>query len=298
MGFSEGCIESQEGHIILITGANSGIGFSAAKMLAGQGAKVLFACRSEAKARAAMAQLRDYYDGDVDLGFVPLDLADPASIRAAVEQVERLDVLINNAGIMNPPLRLTDLGVESQFATNHLGHFALTSLLLPKIDGPDPRVVSVASLAHRRAAIDFDNFDGSRGYRAMQFYGQSKLANMLFFAELDRRLRAIGSPIKAMGCHPGLAGTGLGNGVLENMVFKLAGVFFNTADAGALPTLQAATDPEAQGGDYYGPQGFGETRGASGKASRTAQAADPQLAARLWNVSVELTGVDPGLVPA
>jgi NAD(P)-dependent dehydrogenase (short-subunit alcohol dehydrogenase family) len=296
-GFTAQNVRNQSGRTILITGANSGIGFGVARVLAGKGGRVILACRSETKAREAMACISSE-NPSAKLDLLPLDLADIASVRAAADRVGAIDVLVNNAGIMTPPLRLTGLGVELQFATNHLGHFALTALLLPKIGGADPRVVTVASIAHRRGSIDFDNLDGSKGYGAMKFYSQSKLANMLLFAELDRRLRSAGSPTRSVGCHPGFAGTNLGKGWLGELMFGAAGVFFNNSDQGAWPTLQAATDPAVAGGDYYGPQQLFETRGPSGKAARTAMAADPQLAAQLWDASVELTGIDPGLPPA
>ncbi len=303
MSFTHADVPDQSGRTILITGANTGIGFEAAGVLAGKGfilgpgpCHVILACRDREKAEWAMSRIMARYRGEVSLRFLQLDLADLASVRAAAEQVERLDVLINNAGIMHPPYALTKDGFESQFGVNHLGHFALTGLLLHKLSGPDPRVVTVSSIAHKAGRIDFDNLDGRKSYSRGSFYNQSKLANLLFMAELDRRLRAAGSPVKSIGCHPGVSGTDLGRQIwLEHVGMKLLNAVLNPPARAALPTLQAATDPTAQGGDYFGPQGFMEMRGPSGPASRTARACDADLAARLWDVSVELTGVDPAI---
>ena len=293
-------IPDQTGRTFLITGANTGIGFTASRELAGRGARVLMACRSADKARAAQQQIAQDYPSEQTV-FLPLDLSDPASVRRAAGiavQEQRIDVLVNNAGIMNPPLGHA-FGVEQQFGINHLAHFALTGLLLDKLSGPDPRVVTLASLAHLRGDIDFTNLDAGKSYACQRFYNQSKLANILFATELDRRLRAAGSPVKSVCCHPGIAGTELGRGGLNGAVFALAGVILNDATQGALPTLQAATDPAVQGGEYFGPQGlFGMRGSSSGRARRAARSKNLDLARRLWDVSIDLTGIDPDLPPA
>lgn len=296
-GFTDTDVPDQTGRTFIVTGANAGLGFETARVLADKGARVLLGCRDAGKAAAAMAQI----GGNV--AHLPLDLADLASVRSAADlvmQEPRLDGLINNAGIMFPPLSRTAQGFESQFGVNHLGGFALTALLLGKLsETPGARIVVTASLAHNRGKLDWDDLDAHKGYKRAQRYSDSKLANMLHFAELDRRLRAAGSPVIAVGCHPGVAATELMRHAGVFQVFTpLFGLLLNTAAQGAWPTLQAATDPAARGGEYYGPQGLGEMRGKSGKARRSASAADAALARRLWDVSVEKTGIDPGLVPA
>ncbi|MEO5708033.1 MAG: oxidoreductase [Alteraurantiacibacter sp.] len=293
--FTAADVPDQTGRRFLITGASAGIGFEAARVLALRGGEVILACRDEAKGEAARARIVAEAPG-AKVMVMHLDLADLASVRAAAEQVERIDVLINNAGVMNPPLQRTAQGFELQFGTNHLGHFALTALLLPKITGPDPRVVTVASIAHQRGQIDFANLDASMGYSPFSCYRQSKLANLMFMAELDRRLRAAGSPARSIGCHPGVSGTTLARfSALDKIGLALANLVFHKPPEAAVPTLQAATDPTLEGGAYVGPQGMMEARGASGPAKRSAASLDPQLAARLWQVSVELTGIDPGI---
>lgn len=292
-GFTAAQVADQSGKCFVVTGANTGIGFEAARVLAERGARVLLGCRDAGKAAAAMARI----GGDVAL--LPLDLADLASVRAAAElagKEARIDALINNAGVMFPPLTRTAQGFELQWGVNHLAHFALASLLLPKLaETPGARVVVTASLAHRRGEIRWDDLNAENGYNRTARYSDSKLANMLHFAELDRRLRAAGSPVTAVGCHPGVAATELmrHTGVFRifNPVFR---GFLNSAEAGAWPALQAACAAIEPGG-YYGPQGIGGMRGPSGKASRSQAAQDPALGRRLWDVSVAMTGIDPGI---
>ena len=299
-GFTFDDIPGQTGRTALVTGANTGIGYHIAEMLADRGARVLMGCRDLTKAEAARKDmLKAVPDAQIEL--VELDLADMASVRKAAEGIDTLDLLVNNAGIMWVPHEISTGGAEKHFAVNHLGHFALTSLLLPALaKGKDARVVTQSSIAHRPASIQFDNLAGEHDYARQKFYGQSKLANLMFALELDRRLRAKGSPIASIACHPGVAKTELTRQVgWAKLIMPIAATLLNTAKQGALPALQAATDPDAQGGDYYGPYGFMEATGAtSGRAVATATARDPLLAARLWEISKDMTGIDPGLPPA
>jgi NAD(P)-dependent dehydrogenase (short-subunit alcohol dehydrogenase family) len=299
-GFTHSNVPDQSGRTILVTGANTGLGFETAKVLAAQGARVLLGCRSVDKAKAAIDAIRvDVSDADLDV--VQLDQADLASVRDAAAQVNeeaRLDVLVNNAGIMMPPKEMTVDGFESQFGVNHLGTFALTSLLLPKLDEqPDARVVVTSSIAHRGAKIFFDDINAERRYRAQDRYGQSKLANLMFAFELDRRLRRARSSTIAVGCHPGIADTELARHLpsLVRFAVPLFRPFFNSASQGAWPTLMAATAPGVEGGDYFGPTRRGETAGPAGKAHATSVARDGALAAGLWDLSIEMTGIDPAL---
>ena len=300
--FTAADVPSQQGRTMIVTGSNTGIGFEVAKVLAARGARVLLACRSKDKAEQAMRRIGAEIAG-ADLAFLPLDQADLASVRAAAETAAkepRVDVLINNAGVMIPPLTRTAQGFELQFGVNHLGTFALTGLLLPKLaESPGSRVVITSSIAHKRGRIDFNNLDAAAGYSRMGFYAQSKLANLLFMFELDRRLRAAASPVSAMACHPGVSASELMRHIPGGTIFApLMGMILNTAAQGAWPALQAGTDLAAKGGDYYGSQGIRDMRGPSGPARREPQAIDAAVARRLWDVSVELTGVDPGLSPA
>ena len=299
-GFTFDDIPGQTGRTALVTGANTGIGYHIAEMLADRGARVLMGCRDLTKAEAARKDmLKAVPDAQIEL--VELDLADMASVRKAAEGIDTLDLLVNNAGIMWVPHEISTGGAEKHFAVNHLGHFALTSLLLPALaKGKDPRVVVQSSIAHRPASIDFENLSGEQDYALQKFYGQSKLANLMFALELDRRLRAAGSPIASIACHPGVAKTELARQTTwAKWLMPALAPLLNSAKQGALPALQAATDPAAQGGDYYGPYGFMELKGAtSGRAVATATARDRLLAARLWEVSIDKTGVDPELAPA
>ncbi len=299
-GFTEADVPDQSGKCFIVTGANTGIGFEVARALAARRARVLLACRSTARAEAAMARIRRLTP-DADVAFLPLDQADLDNVHTAASlaaKEPRIDALVNNAGVMRPPLMRTRQGFELQFGVNHLGCFALTSLLLPALEKTvGARVVVTASVAHRRGRIDWDDLNAERSYDRSQRYADSKLANMLFFFELDRRLRAAGSPLTVVGCHPGIAATDLGRhmGPLQ-LLFPLIGMALNSAAMGAWPTLQAATATVTPGG-YYGPIELGERRGPSGPASRRPQAHDRELARRLWDVSVAMTGIDPGLPP-
>lgn len=297
-GFTESDVPNQSGKCFIVTGANSGIGFEITRVLAQRGARVLLACRDEAKAHQAMAQIRQNIP-HCDLNFIPIDFADLDSIRVAAERIyseQRLDGLINNAGVMTPPLMRTKQGFELQFGVNHLGCFALTALLLPKLGATaGSRVVTTSSVAHFRAKLDWDDINAERSYNRMQRYAASKLANALFFFELDKRLRASGSPIMSIGCHPGMASTNLGRYMGGLQVFNpVVKLLLNSADKGAWPSLQAATGIVQPGG-YYGPVGFLGVRGVSGESRRSAVAQDTELARRLWDISVEMTGINPDL---
>lgn len=302
-GFTATDIPDQTGKCIMVTGANTGIGFEAAKALAQRGARVLLACRSVVKAEAAMKRIREAVAG-ADLAFVSLDQADLESVRACaatVSAMPRLDVLLNNAGVMFPPLRRTEQGHELQFGVNHLGSFALSCLLMPKLaQAPDPRIVVTSSLAHWRSEISWNDLDAHRDYNRGKRYSDSKLMNLLFVQELDRRLKAAGSPVKAIACHPGVAATELARHMpkFARVLWPLVNILLNTPAKGAWPALQAATDPEAVAGGYYGPRGIRGARGDSGLTPRSKTAQDPESARRLWEVSVEMTGIDPELPPA
>ncbi|MCY1138324.1 oxidoreductase [Actinoplanes sp. Pm04-4] len=286
--FSFATLPPQIGRTVVITGANSGIGRSAAKAMAARGARVVLAVRDIAKGRAAAATMT----GETVVH--RLDLGDLTSVRQFADTFdEPIDLLINNAGLMVPPLGRTADGFELQFGTNHLGHFALTNLLLPRIRG---RVVTVSSGGHRAGKIDFDDLNWERRrYRPMAAYGQSKLANLLFTAELQRRLTAAGSPVLANAAHPGLASTNLLHhqgvpGWMAAMQRPLVRWLAQSEDDGALPTLYAAV-ADVPGNSYAGPSGFLEGRGAPELVRRSRAARDADVARRLWTVSEQLTGV-------
>lgn len=295
-GFTADDVGTQTGRRFLVTGANAGIGYEVARVLAARGAHVVLACRDAGRAEAAMSRIRLDVP-KAELSFQSLDLADLDQLRdaaAALLAGPRIDALVNNAGVMIPPKTLTKQGYELQFGVNHLGTFALTGLLHSHVED---RIVITGSIAHKGGAIDFSDLSASRSYHNWQRYQTSKLANLLHMFELDRRLGAAARATQAIGCHPGVALTELTRHLplpLRTMT-PLAGPFFNSAAQGAWPTLQAATGANVQGGDYLGPQGLGEITGRSGPARATRTARDPKMAKELWERSVELTGVDPGL---
>ncbi|MFZ1992464.1 MAG: oxidoreductase [Solirubrobacteraceae bacterium] len=285
--FSTSSIPDMTGKTVIVTGANSGIGRAAASALAAAGARVVLAVRNTDKGDAAASQM----SGTPEVR--RLDLASLASVREFAEGWDRpIEILINNAGIMIPPKSQTADGFEMQFGTNHLGHFALTNLLLPHIGG---RVVTVSSTAHRMGRIDFDDLNWEhRSYRAWRAYGQSKLANLLFTAELQRRLIAVGSDVEANAAHPGYAATNL-QFHSENRIMDIISVIGNRVIAqddkgGALPTLYAAV-ADIPGNSFAGPGGFMESRGAPKLVGRSGAATDTEVARRLWDVSEQLTGV-------
>jgi len=287
-------IPDQSGRTAIVTGANTGIGLETARALANSGARVILASRNEPKGMAALDTiLAGAPRGRPELAI--LDLADLASVRSFVggirEQVDRLDLLVNNAGVMAPPYRKTTDGFELQLGTNHLGHFALSGLLLGlllKADGSC--VVNVSSTAHRYGTIDFDDLHSERKpYRKMKSYCQSKLANLLFTHELQRKLDAAGVGTIAVASHPGWTATDLQR---YNLLFRVLNpVFAMKPGMGALPTLRAATADDVRAGEYYGPGGFGEVRGHPKRVEPDPASHDEGIARRLWTVSEKLTGV-------
>lgn len=300
-GFTAADVPDFSGKCFMVTGANTGLGFEVCRVIAARGGRVLMACRNADKAHAAMARIREETPA-ADLALLPLDQADLDSVRACADlarQEPRIDVLLNNAGVMFPPLGRTKQGHELQWGVNHLAAFALTGLMLPKLaETAGSRVVTTSSLAHRSGRFDWADLDAHKGYNKIRRYSASKLANLLHVFELDRRLRAAGLPVTAVCCHPGVASTELSrHSRLFGVFFPLAGKVFNTPATGAWPSLQAATARDVVPGGYYGPQRFGGLAGPSGLATRASSGRDPALAKRLWDVSVEMTGIDPGLPP-
>lgn len=286
----------QSGRVALVTGANSGLGFHTSLELARRGARVLMACRDAGRAEAAMQRLQESVP-HAQAELLSLDLASLASIQAAAAEVAgrtaSLDLLVDNAGVMAPPRTATADGFELQLGTNHLGHFALTGRLLPLLlAAPAPRVVVLASAAHKFGRMDFDDLMGERGYRRWRAYAQSKLANLLFARELDHR--AAGTPLLVAAAHPGYASTQLqvGHGsAVQGAVLRAGNALLAQSDAhGAWPSLYAATMPDVRGGDYWGPR-LAELRGAPKRVTRTKAARDDVAARRLWQVSESLTGV-------
>ncbi len=296
-------IPDQTARTIVITGANSGIGLEAAKALAGAGAHVVLACRDPRRGDAALGAVRAAHP-QASISCLPLDLASLASVRdfakAFADRHARLDVLVNNAGVMAIPRRTTADGFEMQLGTNHLGHFALTGLLLPSLlAAVGSRVVTVSSTAHRGGRMRWDDLQGEQRYTRWSAYGQSKLANLLFCYELDRRAAAAGHPLLAAACHPGWSATELqyagarmdGSRWMESAASALNRLFAQEARMGALPTVFAATAPEVRSGDYIGPDRFFETWGHPKKVSSSARSRDREAARRLWDISEALTGV-------
>jgi NAD(P)-dependent dehydrogenase (short-subunit alcohol dehydrogenase family) len=293
-------IPDQSGRLAIVTGANSGLGKVTARELARAGGRVLLACRNLQKGEGARRAIETAVPG-AQLELEELDLANLDSVQAFAERYrgahERLDLLINNAGVMATPRRRTADGFELQFGTNHLGHFALTGLLIGTMEGrDDARVITLSSSpAYRIGRIAFDNLGGERRYFRWRAYAQSKLANLLFMLELDRRLRAAGSTTKSLGAHPGYADTNLqfaGPPLMDRLVMHVLNrVAAQSAEMGALPTLYAATRPGLESGTYVGPDGFLEQRGHPKRVSPNRTAQDENVARRLWEVSEQMTGV-------
>jgi len=295
-------IPDQTGRTIVVTGANSGLGLHTSTALAAKGARVLMACRSPERGAAAVKEV----GGAAEL--VVLDLSDLASVREAAARIRELtgdavDVLVNNAGVMATPRSSTADGFELQLGTNHLGHAALTWLLMPALrTRPGARVVTVSSLLHRRGAFDVDdpNFERRR-YDAWVAYGQSKTANLLFAFELDRRARAAGLDLTSVAVHPGLSDTELMGNTMRSRGARLLAPVATTfikvmgqpARRGALPSLHAVTAPDVQGGQFWGPDGFQQMRGNPKIVHALPHATDPAVAARVWDLTAKLTGVTP-----
>lgn len=296
-------IGDQTGRVALVTGANSGIGFETARALAAHGAHVILGCRDAGRARVAADKIE--YDLErSSLEILSLDLSDLVAVRRAAERVladhARLDLLINNAGVMGSPYRQTADGFELQMATNHLGHFALTGLLLDRLLASGRgRVVTVSSVMHRAGHIDFDDVAGLKIRNTWSHYGNSKLANLLFTAELSRRLQAAGEPVMAVAAHPGWTrtnlignGAGVGHGRLRAAIGRRFGTLLGqSAAAGAGPSLYAATSPDVQPGQFIGPSHLAELFGPPKVVRSSRQARNPADAARLWHASEELTEV-------
>jgi NAD(P)-dependent dehydrogenase (short-subunit alcohol dehydrogenase family) len=293
-------VGDQSGRIAVVTGANSGLGFDTAAVLAGKGAHVVLAVRNLDKGMQAVDRIKAASPNAV-VALQELDLTTLDSVRKAADELRaahpRIDLLINNAGVMYVPTRETTKdGFEMQFGTNHLGHFALTGLLLDNMLSVDgSRVVTVSSVGHRiLARIHFDDPHLVRKYNRVEAYGQSKLANLMFAYALQRRLATSGAPTIVVAAHPGLSNTELmrhipGSGLPG--FSQIAGLVTNSPAMGALATLRAATDPQATGGQYYGPDGFRELRGHPKLVTSSAQSHDEDIQRRLWTVSEELTGV-------
>jgi NAD(P)-dependent dehydrogenase (short-subunit alcohol dehydrogenase family) len=291
--WTENDVPDQRGRVAIVTGSNSGIGWDTARVLAQKGATVIMACRSLPKANTAANQIRALKPtGKIEV--MALDLGDLESVRAFaaafLAQYDRLDLLINNAGVMMPPYGKTTQGFEQQFGINHLGHFALTGLLLERINAtPNARIVTVSSGAHQYGIINFDDLNWEKRYPPTRAYGQSKLANLLFTYELQRKLNAAGFNTLAVASHPGWTATNLQQ---HSAAIQLLNPILaqNTA-MGALPTLYAATAPQVRGGEYFGPNGIFEMRGYPKKVVSNALSRDEALAQRLWSVSENLTHI-------
>jgi NAD(P)-dependent dehydrogenase (short-subunit alcohol dehydrogenase family) len=288
---------SQAGRTALVTGANSGLGYAIALELARRGAQVIMAARDAGRGNAAVARLKAELPGaKVELGM--LDLGDLDSVTAftsgLVASGRPIDLLINNAGVMATARGKTSQGFETQFGVNHLGHFALTMAVLPLMsERPDPRVVTVTSGLHKSGTINFDDLQSEASYNPMKAYSQSKLANVLFALELDRRLRAEGSRVKSLLAHPGIATSNLtssmGAGMVKTVSSLLIPLLAQSVPAGATPVLRAATEPNVSGGEFYGPRGLGELRGSPVIVQPTPRAKDAAMGLRLWQISERLT---------
>jgi NAD(P)-dependent dehydrogenase (short-subunit alcohol dehydrogenase family) len=294
-------VPCQAGRTAVVTGANSGIGFEVARMLAGHGARVVLVCRDSGKATDAAARIVGAYPG-ADVRVARLDLASLRSVQEAAGDLlatyDGIDLLINNGGVMEPPYEQTEDGFELTFATNHLGHFALTALLLDRLlETPGSRIVTVSSEGHARGVMNFEDLQSTRAYRPDDAYCQSKLANPLFTYELDRRLRTTGAQTSALACHPGIVLTDLyrtrsklERALLGPRLRLINRRFVQSTQMGALPALRAATDPCAQGSDFYGPPGRGAT-GHPERVESSARSHDSAAQQQLWQESERLTGV-------
>jgi len=287
------------GKVIIVTGGNSGLGYESVKAFAEKGAEVILASRSVEKGEAAK-NLMGKVKGNISV--LPLDLMDFSSIKNFTEKFQqkykRLDVLLNNAGIMTTPYFLTKDGLEAQMGTNHFGHFALTGLLFGLIKNtPASRIVNVSSMAHKQGKMDFDNllFENGKGYSPIKSYGRSKLSNLLFTYELQRRIEAKGIKSIAVAAHPGVSNTNLARYLEDKLIFKilmpLMSPFIQEQEMGALPQIRASVDENVKGGDYYGPDGFNEMKGFPVLVKSNAASHNSEDARKFWEVSEKITGV-------
>jgi NAD(P)-dependent dehydrogenase (short-subunit alcohol dehydrogenase family) len=297
-------LADQSGRTAVVTGANAGIGLETARVLAAHGATVVLACRDVAKGETAADRIAAETTIERDrLRIVRLDLASLASVRAAADEIlascPRLDLLVNNAGVMAIPFARSEDGIELTFAVNHLGHFALTGLLLERmLDTPGSRVVTVSSVAHRRGKLDLETLDSDEGYTPGSAYARSKLANLLFAYELQRRLNAACAETVSLAAHPGIARTelyrtssGFERTLLSPRLRALTFWLAQSAEDGAVPTLRAALDPEARGGEYYGPDGRREYTGRPVWVDSVPSSHDRSAQEQLWRLSEELSGI-------
>jgi NAD(P)-dependent dehydrogenase (short-subunit alcohol dehydrogenase family) len=287
------------GKVIIVTGGNSGLGYESVKAFAKKGAEVILASRSFEKGEAAKKAIGEI-KGNISV--LPLDLMDFYSIKNFTEKFhqkyKRLDVLLNNAGIMTTPYFLTKDGLEAQMGTNHFGHFALTGLLFNLLKNtPESRIVNVSSMAHKQGKMDFSNllFENGKGYSPIKSYGRSKLANLLFTYELQRRIEAKGIKSIAVAAHPGVSNTNLARYLEDKLIFKilmpLMSPFIQEQDMGALPQIRASVDEHVKGGEYYGPDGFNEMKGKPVLVQSNAASHNLEDAKKLWEVSEKITGV-------
>ena len=297
MSFNLDNIPSQKGKIAIVTGANSGLGKEITIGLAKKEIKVIMACRNQSKAESAKAEVLSQVNS-ADIEIMLLDLNSLNSVRNFVtafgENYNRLDLLIENAGIMIPPLSKTEDGFESQMGVNYFSHFLLTNLLYPLLNRTEgARIATTSSLAHERGRIDFDNLNAEKSYSKMGAYGQSKLACLLFAYELKRRLEKAGSNVIAVSSHPGVSKTNLFTNipkVAQLLMAPLLPIFTHLPKYAALPTLYAALGPDVESGDYYGPTGFNGLKGKPGKVKSKPHSYDEKVASELWNISEKLTG--------
>ena len=286
-------ISDQKGKVVIVTGSSSGLGYETAKVLANKNATVIVAVRNEAKGNAAVESIK-VENPNTDIQVMLLDLSNLESIHKFAENFKKkfnkLDLLINNAGVMNPPYTKTKDGFELQFGTNHLGHFALTGLLIDLIKKTrSSRIVNVSSTAHKIGKLNFEDLNWeTRPYKKMRSYGDSKLANLYFSKELQRRLDTESSGVIVASAHPGASSTPL---TRHSLFFRILSLIVQSSEMGALPTLYAAVGPDIQGNDYIGPGGFQETRGYPKKVEPAEHVKDDDVAAKLWDVSEKMTGV-------
>jgi NAD(P)-dependent dehydrogenase (short-subunit alcohol dehydrogenase family) len=291
-------VPSQNGKIAIVTGANIGLGFETSKALARKGVEVIMACRNMEKAEDAKASILAE-NPNARLTLMTLDLNDFASVKSFAssfkEKHSKLDFLINNAGIMMPPFQKTKDGFESQFGVNYLSHFLLTGLLIDVLkETKDSRVITLSSMAHKWGDIQFDDYNFEKGYDKRAAYGQSKLACLMFAYQLQRKLEKHGINTTSLAAHPGVSDTNLGKHMprfVQGLAKIIGPLFFNSAAGGALPTLRAALDENAKGGEYYGPDGNREMKGNPVKVDSNDNSKDLEKAAKLWTLSEKLTGI-------